>query len=199
VEDAARGDGEGGARRRRRRGGGGRGGERSERGERAPRDGQAVEGASPADAIESRAAELESARAPEIPTDVAPEHEPRRDMTSPPPLHEPIDAPARSPVSAPMMHAPVAFHAVSEHDQAEPADDAHRPNRRRHHGGQDSEQAPPLEMVETQAPGQVAPEAADEAPRRTKPRRRRSGHAAAEPLQLVETQNEEPRPDTPAE
>lgn len=97
------------------------------------------------------------------------------------------------------MHAPVAFHAVSEHDQVESADDAHRPNRRRRHGAEGSEQAPPLQLVETQAPVQMAPEAEDDTPRRTKPRRRRGGQVDAEPLQLVETQNEEPRPDNPAQ
>ena len=183
-------DGEGGTRRRRRRGG--RGGERGERGERAPREVPAAEGASPADAIEAHAAHLESARAPEVPADLAPAHEPRRETPPLAPVHEPVASAA---------HVPVAFHAVSEHDQVESPDEAHRPARRRRQDGTHGEaQAQPLQLVETQAPVQVAPEPEDEAPRRTKPRRRRGGPVESEPLQLVETtHSEEPRPENPAE
>jgi hypothetical protein len=96
-------------------------------------------------------------------------------------------------VAAPVV-APAAFHEVSEHDQVEPHED-HRPNRRRKHEAAPPED-PALQLVETQAAEQ-APAFDDDSPRRTKPRRRRGGPAASEPLQLVETQPEEPRADNP--
>jgi ribonuclease E len=175
----ARPEGEGGGRRRRRRGG--RGGER---GERAPRDGQSIEAASPADAIESHAAEIESARA-EVPADVVPVHEPRHEAKPTPPLHEPVAAPS---------HEPVAFRAVSEHDQVEVVEESHRPNRKRRHSESQASDQPSLQMVETSGPAQ-ATQVEDEAPKRTKPRRRRGGSAQSEPLQMVETHPEEPRQD----
>ncbi len=97
-------------------------------------------------------------------------------------------------VAAP-LHAPVPFQAVSEHDQADASEDAHRPNRKRRHPDAQPEQAQSLELVETAAPAPQPAELDDDAPRRTKPRRRRGGPAASEPLQLVETQHEEPRQD----
>jgi hypothetical protein len=48
-------------------------------------------------------------------------------------------------------------------------------------------QEAPLQLVETQAPS-VEATVEDEAPRRTKPRRRRAEPAPSEPLMLVETQ-----------
>jgi len=91
----------------------------------------------------------------------------------------------------------VAFHEVSEHDEAQAGSQSQRPNRRRRQGGEAQAEAQPLQMVETQAPVQMAPEGDDELPRRTKPRRRRAGQAAAEPLQMVETTHEEPHQDNP--
>ena len=88
---------------------------------------------------------------------------------------------------------------MSEHDQVESAEQGHRPNRRRRQGEHASSEAQQLQMVETQAPVQMAPEAEDELPRRTKPRRRRGGQSANEPLQMVETTHEEPRTDNPAQ
>ncbi len=188
AQNAENGDGQG--RRRRRRGG--RGGERSERGERAARDNYAVEPASPGDAIESRGADLEAARAPE--------HEERSHDRAdrPAPTHErvePAAAPVHEPAPRPVALAPVPFKSVSEHDEA--SDELHRPNRHRRPSAADAQSQPqPLELVETQA--EVPPPVAEgELPRRTKPRRRRSGPVEAEPLQLVETQNAEgQRPDS---
>jgi hypothetical protein len=84
---------------------------------------------------------------------------------------------------------------VSEHDSV--AEEAHRPVRRRRHGpAQEAEQPPALQMVETQAAPVPAVAVEDEAPRRTKPRRRRGGVEPSEPLMLVETQpGTEARPD----
>jgi hypothetical protein len=112
---------------------------------------------------------------------------------------ETVAPPAAAPAIPPVP--PAAFHAVSEHDAvAESASDAHRPVRRRRHDGSEVAEAAqaPLQLVETQA-APVAPSTEDELPRRTKPRRRRSGAAQEEPLQLVETQpGEETRDGTPA-
>jgi ribonuclease E len=193
---------EGQTRRRRRRGG--RGGERGERGERAPRESFAVESASPADAIESRAARLESARdeAPQRePGNVMPErhaeiedapmYDPRHDEESSPrpepvlertqeltPVHEPKLAYSSA---AP----PRTFQAVSEHDAA--GEESHRPQRKRREAAHAADQPQELQLVETQA--EAAPIAVEgEAQHRTKPRRRRSGPVEAEPLMLVETQ-----------
>ena len=94
--------------------------------------------------------------------------------------------------------APVAsFQAVSQHDEAAPADESQRPVRRRR-APSVSEPAPvALQMVETQAASPAVP-AEDEPPRRTKPRRRRAGSgAASEPLVLVETQGDSPRNEAP--
>ena len=87
---------------------------------------------------------------------------------------------------------------MSEHDQVGSAEEAHRPARRRK-GEHASAEAQPLQMVETQVPVQMAPDAENELPRRTKPRRRRGGPAMPEPLQMVETTHEEPRQDNPAQ
>src|SRR5262249_10529082 len=136
---------------------------------------RAVEPAAPAEAIESRAAVLEAAREPAVEVQHAPHQE------------SPVPA-------APKPH--VVFNAVSEHDSVEAAA-AHRPNRRRHHGAEGTAEGPAMQMVETLA---AAPQPAfeDEAPRRTKPRRRRGAVAENEPLQLVETQgSSEPPADTP--
>ncbi|MGZ5063682.1 MAG: Rne/Rng family ribonuclease [Usitatibacter sp.] len=189
-----------GQRRRRRRGG--RGGERGERTERPPRENFAAEAASPADAIESRAAELEHAREPEV------THFPQAVHESREPEHtghvERIDHAERTgereafidhEAAAPVRETKLAyssappprtFQAVSEHDAAEEAE-ARRPQRRRRKDGSTIDEQPQLQLVETQA--EVAPlPVEDELPRRTKPRRRRSEPVAAEPLMLVETQ-----------
>lgn len=190
-----------GPRRRRRRGG--RGGERAER---APRENFAAEGASPADAIESRAAELERAREPEARDDSDPppprepqlriEHEsrqydPRLDDVEPEGRVEAAPRTESPPVretklaysSAP---PPRTFQVVSEHDTAQ--EESHKPQRKRRHGASAEAQPQELQLVETQVEAAPLP-VEDELPRRTKPRRRRSeGPAAAEPLMLVETQ-----------
>jgi ribonuclease E len=184
--DAAR-EGEGGARRRRRRGGRGRG-------DRGPRENFAAEG-SAADAIESNAAELESARAPvheSVDAEVRherPRHEPREaEREQQAPQHEPVTPaftqPAPMPAFAP---APAAFRAVSEHDEAADVSQPHRPNRKRHHGA-DAPAQPELQMVETSFNAPAAAPVEEELPHRTKPRRRRSQATDSEPLKLVETQ-----------
>jgi len=91
--------------------------------------------------------------------------------------------------------APVAFKAVIQHDDAED-NEAHRPQRKRRHASDEPNQAQPLQLVETQV--EAAPIVVeDELPRRTKPRRRRSGSEEAEPLKLVETQPSAESPPTP--
>ncbi len=85
---------------------------------------------------------------------------------------------------------PVAFKAVIQHDEVE-GDDSHRPQRKRRHAGDDADQPQQLQLVETQVEAAPLP-AEDELPKRSKPRRRRSGQAAAEPLMLVETQPNAP-------
>jgi hypothetical protein len=118
------------------------------------------------------------------------------------PVREEAEPRAEASEPAPRVHAPVVagplveFHAVSEHDAV--AEEAHRPVRRRRQGQSDAQAQSELQMVETQA--DVAVSAApqeDELPRRTKPRRRREGAVADEPLKLVETQpgSEGARPD----
>jgi hypothetical protein len=133
----------------------------------------------------------ESSSTPEAPP--APRAQPRREepvreAESPPPVHIPAVPPAPA----------AAIHAVSEHDGAE--EDSHRPTRRRRKAGDEEQeaQASGLQLVETSsAPVPAAVE--DELPRRTRPRRRRSGAEAPEPLQLVETQGvpEGQLPDNP--
>jgi hypothetical protein len=83
------------------------------------------------------------------------------------------------------MATPVAFHAVSQHDEAET--DSHRPVRRRRHEAS-APPPEPLQLVETAAPAVDASAPEDDLPRRTKPRRRRPASEANEPLMLVETQ-----------
>ena len=125
-----------------------------------------------------QAAPMEHERAPEAPRESAPVHEPMAQRVE----HAP-------PAVEPVVHAsaPVAFHAVSEHDQVA-AEEAHRPNRRRHQAVAANAQSQELQLVETQ-PGDATIAAPDQdLPRRTKPRRRRGGAASAEPLQMVETQ-----------
>ena len=76
---------------------------------------------------------------------------------------------------------------MSEHDAV--SEEAHRPVRRRRQGQTDAQAQAELQLVETQADapaGNVPQE--DDLPRRTKPRRRRGGTSADEPLKLVETQ-----------
>ena len=93
------------------------------------------------------------------------------------------------------MMQPVAFHAVSQHEDGE----AHRPVRRRR---SESGAAPaePLQIVETASA--AAPQATafdDELPKRTKPRRRRSAAVDTSPLQIVETSpGAEPADNPPA-
>ena len=95
------------------------------------------------------------------------------------------------------MPAPVAFHAVSEHDTL-PDAEAHRPQRKRRHASGSEGAEASLQLVETQSEAPAA-SVEDELPRRTKPRRRRGGTAANEPLQLVETEGptEPAPPDSP--
>ena len=81
---------------------------------------------------------------------------------------------------------PVAFKAVIQHDEVE-GDDPHRPQRKRRHASEESNEPQALQLVETQAEAAPLP-IEDELPRRTKPRRRRSGSAEAQPLMLVETE-----------
>jgi ribonuclease E len=180
-------EGEGQGRRRRRRGG--RGGERN-RGERGPRESFGAE-ASPADAIESHAPQLEEARAPAArhePVDESHDHAPA--------VHEHVEArsePAQQqpqPIAAAFApHAPVAFRSVSQHDEAEGESGSHRPQRKRRHGGEGHADEPQqLQLVETQHDAPTAPPVEDDEPqRRTKPRRRRAQVADDEPLKLVET------------
>jgi ribonuclease E len=198
-------NGDGHGRRRRRRGG--RGGERGERPDRGERTGEhaaqqeifSAEPASAADAIESRAAHIESARepAPSHESSHEPSHHQLSHELSREPVHETRagrveeSRPPQEP-RATVYHsepAPVAFRAVSEHDAAQAAEETHRPRRKRHEGQEGhGEPAPqPLQLVETQVEAQPIP-VEDELPRRTKPRRRRGGAVEAEPLQLVETQ-----------
>ncbi len=95
------------------------------------------------------------------------------------------------------MPAPVAFHAVSEHDTL-PDVEAHRPQRKRRHASGSEGGEASLQLVETQSAA-PAPSLDDELPQRTKPRRRRGGNVDNEPLQLVETQGptEPAPPDSP--
>jgi ribonuclease E len=211
-------NGDGQTRRRRRRGG--RGGERGERGERAPRENFPAGDAAPADPIESRAAQPQHERHSE--RDHAPAHEhtsepgntmaerhaesedapmydPRNDGESPAPQEPVLERtqelkPAHEPKLAYSSAAlPRTFQAVSEHDAVE--EEAHRPQRKRREAARDATQQPELQLVETQVEAAPIP-VEDEAPHRTKPRRRRSGPAEAEPLMLVETQGgAETRPD----
>jgi ribonuclease E len=190
--DGAR-EGEGQGRRRRRRGG--RGGERGNRPERGSHEGFAAE-ASPGDAIESRAAELESARAPRHePVDDsshrdAPAHHEAVEERYDPQVHEhePVAPEATQPATTTSMFTPpAAFRVVSEHDEAQDESQAHRPQRKRRHAEDQADEPQQLKLVETQVEAPVAA-AEDDLPRRTKPRRRRSQAADNEPLKLVETQ-----------
>jgi hypothetical protein len=82
----------------------------------------------------------------------------------------------------------VVFHAVSEHDTSV-APEEHKPTRRRRQGHSGEDMQAPLQLVETQADAPiVAAPQEDEAPRRSRPRKRRGGPVANEPLMLVETQ-----------
>lgn len=196
AEHADNGDGQG---RRRRRGRGGRGGERSERGERtesAPRE-NAVADASPQSEMFEPAASVNETPRPETPRYEEARGEAKAESHQgetpvPPPAAPAAPAPQRVYTSPPL-----AFQAVSQHDEF--ADEPHRPNRRRkHHASDEAPQETALQLVETQAaPQPVVME--DELHRRTKPRRRRGSQTASEPLQLVETQpsTETSSPDTP--
>jgi len=190
AADAPR-EGEG-ARRRRRRGGRGRG-------DRGARENFATEG-SPADAIESRAAELESARAPvqeNVEAQVrhaSPHYEAREaEHEQQAPRHEPVtpsftqSAPTPTPTPTPMLAPPAAFRSVSEHDEVVEDSQSHRPNRKRH-ASDDAPAPQELQLVETSSSAPVAAPVEDDLPHRTKPRRRRAQAMDAEPLKLVETQ-----------
>ena len=166
--------------RRRRRGRGGRGGERGERPERMPNQNAAVEASPQSEMFE-----------PPAPVNEMPRHEAPREETraqsyqgeAPVPLPVAPAAPAPQRV---YTSPPLAFQAVSQHDEV--AEEPHRPNRRRkHHASNETPQEPALQLVETQAaPQPIA--MGDELPHRTKPRRRRGSRTESEPLQLVETQ-----------
>lgn len=173
-------DGDGAQRRRRRRGGRG-GGDRPDRGDRGPRETSGGEQSAPAQAAETRAfAEPQPRR------ESAPVHEPVSERTEPEaPVHEPVKPATFS--SGTLASVPVAFQAVSEHDESEAAE-MHRPQRRRRHAESEQSQQAELQLVETQFEAPSVPEAEDDLPHRTKPRRRRAGPTDAEPLKLVETQ-----------
>jgi hypothetical protein len=107
---------------------------------------------------------------------------------------EPRPAPV-APAPAPVTTAPPpasAFQAVSQHQDSE----ASRPVRRRHREDSAPAASEPLQLVETASDkvAAVAPAVEEEAPRRTKPRRRRAVEVANEPLQLVETRPGETAP-----
>ena len=189
LESAAPRTEEGDGHGRRRRRGRGRGGERAERGERPergdrpprePREPRS-EQASPAEAVERQAAELETARAPQA--------------AAQPRLHAAIEPSIEPSIAASIIPAPavkplehVVFHEVSEHGDG--GDEAHRPQRHRKHERKEKlREEPPLQLVETSAEIPPAPAQEDELPRRTKPRRRRGGANASEPLMLVETKD----------
>jgi ribonuclease E len=171
-------DGDGGSRRRRRRGGRG-GGDRPDRGDRGSRESSGGERGAPAQAAESHAFSEPQPR-----HESAPVHEPVSERAEPSaPVHEPVKPAAFSSGSL----APVAFQAVSQHDESEP--EMHRPQRRKRLSESDqASQQSELQLVETQSEAPAIPEADDDLPRRTKPRRRRSASTEAEPLKLVETQ-----------
>lgn len=89
-------------------------------------------------------------------------------------------------MAAPVAPPPAAsFQVVSQHEASEST----RPVRRRHRDDAANATAEPLQLVETAADkaATVQPTFEDEAPRRTKPRRRRAVEVVNEPLQLVET------------
>lgn len=131
---------------------------------------------------EPQAAPAARERAPRRESEVAPSESTRQ--REPEPRREPPTA-----AFAPAAHAaPVTFHAVSEHDAA--GDEPHRPaRRRRQEPAKATDQEVGLQLVETQAVTS-APEGAqeEELPLRTRPRRRRAGAVANEPLMLVETE-----------
>jgi hypothetical protein len=87
---------------------------------------------------------------------------------------------------------------VIQHDVEE--DEAHRPVRRRPRTAAEQAASTPsaLQLVETQAAAPAPANAEDDLPRRTRPRRRRGGSQANEPLMLVETQGEDKHVDPPA-
>ncbi|MBK8323287.1 MAG: Rne/Rng family ribonuclease [Betaproteobacteria bacterium] len=200
-------EGEGG-RRRRRRGRGGRGGERGERADR-PMEGGAEDGSGvPATGEAQSHLSFENDEAPvraeaeRAPAPVAAREEPvvsREEpvaVSTPQPVQSVHATPAPVVEVTPLPHAPqviasfspppATFQVVSEHDAAaEPA----RPVRRR---TRDAAPPPsePLQLIETAAEKAARIAAAvpeEEAPRRTKPRRRRDVEIPNEPLQLVET------------
>jgi hypothetical protein len=97
----------------------------------------------------------------------------------------PVPRPAPAPAA--QAAAPVVFHAVSEHDAA--VEEAHRPVRRRKQTQAEADAAQAaLQLVETQVEVPLPVAVDDEPPRRTRPRKRRGGPVANEPLMLVETQ-----------
>jgi ribonuclease E len=209
--------GDGPTRRRRRGGRGGRGGgDRGERAPRESfaegaspanaTESQAARHESTADSKHEPHIEREPAPARERPepgnampeqhahSEDAPMYDPRNDDEDAVQQHQPVREPA--PEQAPMhepklaysssaLQPPRGFQVISEHDAAE--EEARRPQRKRREAARDAAQAPELQLVETQAEAAPIP-AEDDTPRRTKPRRRRSGAAEAEPLKLVETQ-----------
>jgi hypothetical protein len=124
-----------------------------------------------------------------------PASEPARAQPAEPRAETPPPVPAPAPAAKPAPE--VVFHAVSEHDAV--VEEAHRPVRRRRHEHAQPEEAVSLQMVETQADaGVAAPAQEDELPRRSRPRKRRGGPVASEPLMMVETQPgaEAPRADS---
>ena len=189
--EGTREDGQG--RRRRRRGGRGR----DRNGERPPREGSGNE-APPVDATESRAADLEEARAPILEAGEAPSHqhthahhEARDEQHDRHAVrHEPA-TPSMTQASATPSYAPApamtAFREVSEHDATAAELESHRPQRKRRHDAPPDE-ANELQLVETQGDAVAPMPVEDDLPRRTKPRKRRGQAMAEEPLKLVETQ-----------
>ena len=129
--------------------------------------------------------------------------EPAPEATAEPRRAPPVERSAETPQPPrpprPAEAAPsVMFHAVSEHEAV--VEEAHKPLRRRSRHGSDeaASETPSLQMVETQADAPAVPAVLeDEPPRRSRPRKRRGGEVANEPLKLVETQGgpEGTRPD----
>ena len=139
-----------------------------------------IEQASPSEAIERNAAELEAARAP-------------REAAPQPRLHAAIE-PSIEPAAPTKPVEHVVFREVSEHGEGGEA--AQRPQRhRKHERAEQPAEQPPLQMVETSVETQPVSAPEDDLPRRTKPRRRRGGTNVSEPLMMVETKDSPQSPD----
>jgi hypothetical protein len=102
-----------------------------------------------------------------------------------------VAAPAPAPAPVPQkvyaspapVAAPIVFQPLNQHEEDA---EAHRPVRKRRHGGEQPA-AESLQRVETSASPEPIAMADDEPQRRTKPRRRRGAPVESGPLQMVET------------